>query len=64
MSVLELKQELTRLTKREREEIYAYFVRLQHDTPEWKRAAAQRIRAMKKGKAVTAEELENRLRLQ
>ncbi len=62
MSVLELKQELSRLTKREREEVYAYFVRLKHDSPEWKRAAAQRIRAMKKGKVVTGEELEARLR--
>lgn len=61
MSVLELKQEIHRLNKRERAEICAYLVRLKHDTPEWKRATAERIRGMRKGKAVTPEELSARL---
>lgn len=61
MSVLELKQEITRLDKRGREEIFAYMVRLKHSTPEWKRAAARRVRAMKKGKAFTTAEIESRL---
>jgi hypothetical protein len=61
VSVLKLKQEISRLTKREREEIHAYLVRLRHDTPEWKHAAAQRIRAMKKGRGLTAAQLEARL---
>jgi hypothetical protein len=60
MSVLELKQEITRMNRRGREEIYAYLVRLKHETPEWKKAAASRIRAMKKGAGVTAEEMETR----
>jgi hypothetical protein len=62
MSVLELKQEITRLNKRSREEIHAYLVHLKHATPEWRQAAARRIRGMKNGKGVTALEMENRLR--
>ena len=62
MSVLEMKQEILRLTKREREELFAYLVRLRHDTPEWKRATAQQIRNMKKGKAVTSDQIETRIK--
>jgi hypothetical protein len=61
MSVLELKQEITRMNRRGREEIYAFLVRLKHESPEWRRAAAGHIRAMKKGRGVTAEEMESRL---
>lgn len=61
MIILALKQEITRLSKRGREEIFAYLVRLKHDTPEWKRATARRIRDMKKGKGVSSEELDARL---
>ncbi len=63
MSVLELKQELTNLSRRDLEEVHAYLVRLKHDTPGWKRVTAQRIRAMQKGKGVTAEAMANRLGL-
>jgi len=61
MSVLELKQEITRLNKRQREEISAYLVHLNHDTAEWKLSAARRVRAMRNGKGVTSEQLEARL---
>ena len=61
MSVLQLKQEITGLAKREREEIHAYLVRLKHETREWKQTTAHRIRGMRKGKGVTAEQLEARL---
>jgi hypothetical protein len=61
MSILELKQAASRLSKREREELHAYLVRLRHNTPEWKHATARRIRAMKAGKRVSAEELEARI---
>ncbi len=61
MSVLELKQELTRWGKRQREEVHAYLVRLSHEAPQWKKAAARRIRAMEKGNGLTAEEMEARL---
>jgi hypothetical protein len=62
MSILELKQRVSRLSKRQRQDLYCYLVRLKHDTPEWKRATAKRIDAMKRGKFVTAEELEARVR--
>ena len=58
MSVLQLKQEITQLSSREREEIFAYLVRLRHDTPGWKLAVAQRIRSMRKGKGLTAPALQ------
>ena len=61
MSILALKQEITRLSKRGRQEIFAYLVRLKHDTPEWKRATARRLREMRKGKGVSSDELEARL---
>ena len=63
MSVLELKQEITRLNKRQREEISAYLVRLRHDTPEWKQSAARRVRGMRKGKGLTSDQLKARLGL-
>ncbi len=62
MTVLELKEEISRLSKRGRQEIYAYLVRLKHETPEWKRAAARRIRHMRKGRVTTAEQMATRLR--
>lgn len=62
MSVLELKQEITQLRQSEREELHAYLVRFKHETAEWRQAAARRIRAMKRGEGVTAEEMEARLK--
>ena len=61
MSILQLKQAASRLTKREREELQAYLIRLRHNTPEWKRKTARTIRAMQAGKRVSAEELEARI---
>lgn len=61
MSILELKQAASRLSKREREELHAYLIRLRHNTPEWKRATTKRVRAMQKGRRVSAEELEARI---
>lgn len=61
MSILELKQAASRLSKREREELHAYLIRLRHNTPEWKRSTAKRIRAMQAGKRVSAEEMEARI---
>ena len=49
MSVLELKQEVSRMNKRERQELFAYLIRLKHETPEWKKAAASRVAEMKMG---------------
>lgn len=61
MSVLELKQEVSRMNKRERQELFAYLIRLKHETPEWKKATASRVTEMKKGRVVTAGELAARI---
>jgi hypothetical protein len=62
MSVLELKQQISRLSPRQRNEIQIYLLRLKRDTPAWKRATAKRIKDMQAGKQVSIEELEARLR--
>ncbi|MCX6950337.1 MAG: hypothetical protein NTX39_11835 [Opitutae bacterium] len=61
MSILELKQAASQLTKRGREELHAYLISLSHNTPEWKRATARRIRMMQAGKRVSADALEARI---
>ena len=61
MSVLELKQEVSRMNKRERQDLFAYLIRLKHETPEWKKTAAKRVTEMKKGRVVTAGELAARI---
>ncbi len=61
MTMLELKQQVSRLSKRERRELNAYMIRLRHETPEWKKTASARMRAMDSGKKVTVEELKRRL---
>lgn len=61
MSLLELKQQVSRLSQRERQELQLYMLRLKHATPAWKRATAKKIRDMKAGKFTTIEELEARL---
>ena len=62
MSVLEIKQAITRLTKRERQELQAYLLRLKHNSPEWKRATAKRLKTMRAGDAIPAAALESRVR--
>ena len=61
MSVLELKQELSRMSKRERQELHAYLIRLKHETPEWKKAAGRRLTEMQKRRVVTTAELQARI---
>jgi hypothetical protein len=61
MSLLELKQAACQLSKRDRQELHAYLIRLKHNTPEWKRATAKRLNAMQAGKRFTAEELVARI---
>ena len=57
MSVLELKQELSRMSKRDRQQLHASLIRLKHETPEWKKAAARRVAEMKKGCVVSTAKL-------
>lgn len=62
MSLLELKQKVSRLSPRDRQELQLYLLRLKRETPAWRRATAKRIREMQAGKFTTLEELEARIR--
>ena len=61
MSILELKQGISRLSQRERREIQLYLLRLKRETPAWKRATAKKIRDMRAGKFTTVEQLSARI---
>lgn len=61
MSLLELKQQVSRLSPRERVELPAYLIRRKHGTPAWKRATAKRLRDRQAGKFTWIEALEARL---
>jgi hypothetical protein len=57
MTLLELKQQVTKLSLRERRELNAYLIRLRHERPEWKKMVSKRMREMDSGRKVTLEEL-------
>jgi hypothetical protein len=61
MTLLELKQEVSRLSTRERRELNAYMIRLRHERPEWKRMISKRMREMDAGKKVPLGEVRRRL---
>jgi hypothetical protein len=61
MSILELKQGISRLSQRERKELQLYLLRLKRETPAWKRTTAKKIRDMQAGKSTTLEELRARI---
>ena len=61
MTMLELKQEISRLSVRERRELNAYMIRLRHERPDWKRMISKRMRDMDAGLKVSAEEMRRRL---
>ncbi len=58
MTLLQLKQEISRLSLRERRELNAYMIRLRHERPEWKKEASRRMREMDAGKKISIAELE------
>lgn len=60
MTMLQLKQEISKLTRKERIELNAYMIRLRHETPGWRKSISSRMRAMDAGKKVPIEELERR----
>jgi len=62
MSILQVKQTLSRMSQRERQEIQLYLLRLKRDTPVWKRATAKKIRGMQAGRFTTIEELEKKIK--
>ena len=61
MTLLQLKQEISRLSLRERRELNAYMIRLRHERPEWKKTISRRMREMDSGKKVSLEEVERRM---
>ncbi len=61
MTLLQLKQEITRLSLRERRELNAYMIRLRHERPEWKKMVSRRMRDMDAGKKISLSELERRV---
>ena len=61
MTLLQLKQEISRLSLRERRELNAYMIRLRHERPEWKRLASRRMREMDAGRGIAIVELERRV---
>ncbi|HUG09600.1 MAG TPA: hypothetical protein VMM36_01230 [Opitutaceae bacterium] len=62
MSVLQIKQKLSRLSAKEQREIQVYLHQLRRRTPAWKKATAKKIDEVRAGKFTTVEELEARLR--
>jgi hypothetical protein len=61
MTLLQLKQEISRLTLRERRDLNAYMIRLRHERPEWKKMVSRRMRDMDGGRKVSLAELERRI---
>lgn len=61
MSVLELKQQISKLSARERQEIQMYLLRLKRETPAWKKATARKVRDIQAGRGASIESLEARL---
>lgn len=61
MSILQVKQALSRMTLRERKEIQLYLLRLKRHTPAWKRATAKTIREMNAGRYTTLDQLKRRI---
>ena len=58
MTLLQLKQQISRLSLRERRELNAYMIRLRHERPEWKKTISRRMRDMDAGKKPSLAELE------
>lgn len=61
MSILQVKQALSRMTLRQRKEIQLYLLRLKRHTPAWKRTTAKTIREMEAGRFTTLDELKRRI---
>ena len=61
MTMLERKQEISRLSQRDQRELNAYMIRLRHERPEWRKMISKRMRDMDAGKKISVAELEKRL---
>jgi hypothetical protein len=62
MSLLALKQQITRLSPSERRELNVYMVRLRNESEEWQETLQDRMHEMDQGQKVTQQELAQRLR--
>jgi thymidylate synthase ThyX len=58
VSVLQIKQSLSRLSAKEQHEIRIYLHQLKRRTPAWKKATAKRIAEVQSGKFTTIDQLE------
>lgn len=61
MTLLQLKQEISRLSARDRRELNAFMIRLRHERPEWKKEISRRMGEMDAGKKVSMAELERKV---
>jgi hypothetical protein len=61
-ALLSLKQQLSKLSERERREISAFLIKLRHETPEWKAGTATRLERMERGEKTSVKELRRKLR--
>jgi hypothetical protein len=57
MTMLELKQEVSRLSPRSRRELNAYLIRLRHQTPAWRKELGRRMKNMDAGKKISLDNL-------
>jgi len=62
MSVLEIKQGISRLSAKERREIQIYLLQLKRQTTAWKKSTAKRINDMQAGAFTEIADLEERVR--
>ncbi|HKB91423.1 MAG TPA: hypothetical protein VKC60_12965 [Opitutaceae bacterium] len=53
--MLELKQEISRLSLKERRELNAYMIRLRHNTSAWKKTVSKRMHEMGQGKKISVD---------
>lgn len=60
-SLLSLKQQLARLSEKERQELSAFLIRKGHESAEWKKDTARRLKAMNAGKKTSVADLRRQL---
>jgi hypothetical protein len=61
IAFLDLKQRVSKLTEKERQNLSAYLIRLGQDRASWKQETTRRLNAMAGGKKVSVAELRKRL---
>jgi hypothetical protein len=61
MSLLEIKQQVSRLSAAERRELNAYLLRLRNESPEGRELLTKRMRSMDAGAKISDEVLADRL---